>query len=168
MGHPVVVVMGVSGCGKTTVGELLAEKTGWPFLDADALHASESIAKMAVGIPLTDADRRPWLDRVAGWIRDRYAAGEPGVVACSALKRAYRDRLRTADSDLRFVYMKADRETLADRLAHRRGHFFAPRLLAAQLADLDEPAADEHPIVIDIGQSPEAEVDTVLTALGQP
>jgi carbohydrate kinase (thermoresistant glucokinase family) len=165
VGHPVVLVMGVSGSGKTTVGRLLAKRAGWPFLDADELHTSESIAKMAAGNPLTDADRGPWLDRVASWIAERHAAGEPGVVACSALKRPYRDLLRRADPNLQLVYLRSDRDVLADRLAHRHGHFFAPVLLAAQLTDLDEPGPDEHPITVEIGQSPDHEVGAVLAVL---
>jgi gluconokinase len=165
VGHPVVLVMGVSGSGKTTVGRLLAKRAGWPFLDADELHSSASIAKMGAGIPLTDADRGPWLDRVASWIAERHAAGEPGVVACSALKRPYRDRLRRAEPNLRLVYLRSDRDVLVDRLAHRHGHFFAPMLLSAQLADLDEPGPDEHSITVDIGQSPDDEVGAVLAAL---
>jgi carbohydrate kinase (thermoresistant glucokinase family) len=166
MGQPTVVVMGVSGGGKTTVGRLLAQRTGWSFLDADELHSAEAIAKMKAGVPLTDDDRAPWLDRVAEWIAARRAAGEPAIVACSALKRAYRDRLRQADPALRLVYLKTDPQVIAERLAHRHGHFFAPTLLNAQLAALDEPGRDEHPIIVEIGQSPGDEVDTALAALG--
>ena len=157
--------MGVSGCGKSTVGRLLATHTGWPFLDADDLHPAENIAKMAAGTPLTDADREPWLSRVAAWIAERRAAGESGVVACSALKRAYRDRLRQADPDLRLVYLQADRGTISARLSQRVGHFFSPTLFATQFADLDEPGPDERPIIVPIGQTPSAEVEDVLAAV---
>jgi carbohydrate kinase (thermoresistant glucokinase family) len=157
--------MGVSGCGKSTVGRLLAQRAGWPFLDADDMHSTESIAKMAAGTPLTDADRGPWLAQVAAWIAERRAAGESGVVACSALKRAYRDVLRQADPDLRLVYLESDISTITARLAARVGHFFPPSLLTAQFADLDEPGPDEHPIIVPIGQTPMAEVDDVLAAL---
>jgi gluconokinase len=156
--------MGVSGSGKTTVGELLAARTGWPFLDADTLHSAEHIAQMEAGIPLTDDQRWPWLGRIASWIGERYAAGEPGVVACSALRRAYRDHLREADPDLRLVYLRVDRAVVADRLSDRRGHFFPASLVDAQLAVLDEPTADEQPIIIHSGQPPE-EVDAVLANL---
>ncbi len=124
-----VLVMGVSGCGKTTVGRLLATRLDWPFLDADDLHPPANVAKMAAGIPLTDADRAPWLAMVAAWMAERRAAGEPGVVACSALKRAYRDTLRASDPDLRLVFLEGERELLAERLTHRHGHFFPQRLL---------------------------------------
>jgi gluconokinase len=157
--------MGVSGCGKSTVGRLLAERTGWPFLDADDLHSAENIAKMATGTPLTDADRVPWLAQVAEWIAERRAAGESAVVACSALKRAYRDRLRQADPELRIIYLRSDRGIISARLARRVGHFFPARLLDAQFADLDEPGSDEHPITVPIGQTPSAEVEDVLAAL---
>ncbi len=163
-----VVVMGVSGSGKTTVGQLLATRTGWPFLDADELHSADSIAKMKAGIALTDKDRAPWLDRVAEWIAERRAADEPGVVACSALKRAYRDRLRKAAPELRLVYLKTDPQAIAERLAHRHGHFFAPTLLNAQLAELGEPGPDEHPIIVHIGRPAAGEVDAVLASLTDP
>ena len=125
--------MGVSGSGKTTIGEAIASRTGWPFMDADLLHPQANIDKMEAGIPLTDADRRPWLDLVADWIGDQHKAGQPGVIACSALRRSYRDLLREADPDLRIVYLHADREALAERLRHREGHFF-PRPAARQSA----------------------------------
>jgi carbohydrate kinase (thermoresistant glucokinase family) len=162
-----VLVMGVSGSGKTTVGEQLAGLTGSPWLDADTLHSPANIGKMAGGTPLTDADRWPWLDQVAGWIADRRRAGEPGVVGCSALKRAYRDRLRAADPQLRVVYLETDRDTLIDRLEHRRGHFFPRALLEGQLADLEPPGPDEDPIIVPSGQSPEATVAAVVAELGR-
>ena len=159
--------MGVSGCGKTTVGRLLAKQTGWPFLDADDLHSIENIAKMVAGKPLTDSDRVPWLEQVAAWIAERRAAGESGVVACSALKRAYRDQLRAADPDLRFVYLQSDHDAIRARLAQRVGHFFPRHLVDAQFADLDEPEPDEPHIVVPIGQRPAAQVEAVLAALNR-
>jgi carbohydrate kinase (thermoresistant glucokinase family) len=162
----VVLVMGVSASGKTTVGRTLAERTGWPFLDADDLHSSEAVARMAAGNPLTDADRWPWLDRVATWIADRRAAGEPGVVACSALKRSYRDRLRDADPELRLVYLQGSRDQIADRINQRKGHFFPPVLAWAQFDDLEEPGPDEQTIIVPMGRSTDDEVSEVLTALG--
>lgn len=167
MGQPLVVIMGVSGCGKTTVGLLLAEKTGWPFLDGDTLHSAENVAKMAGGTPLTDADRWPWLDQIALWIAGRYAAREPGIVACSALKRSYRDRLRKADPELRLAYLRTDPETLHERLSHRVGHFFPQTLLNAQLTDLEHPAPDEHPIIVPSGRSPSEQVDAILASLAR-
>ncbi len=120
---------------------------------------------MAAGIPLRDQDRWPWLDRVAAWIAARRGAGEPGIVACSALKRAYRDRLREADPELCFVYLRADRQQIGDRLARRSGHFFPPVLVWAQFDDLEEPGPDEDAVTVPIGQTPGAEADTVLGAL---
>ena len=163
MGGPVLVVMGVSGSGKTTVGRAIAARAGWPFLDADDLHSPESVARMAAGIPLTDADRWPWLDRVAAWIAGR--RGEPGIVACSALKRMYRDRLRAASPNLRFVYLKATPQEITDRLANRTGHFFPPALARAQFNDLQEPGPDEKPIIVPIGQTPDDIVNRVLAEL---
>ncbi len=166
MGSPVLVVMGVSGSGKTTLGRSLARRTGWAFLDADDLHSPESIERMASGLPLDDEARWPWLDRVAAWIAER-GPDEPGIVACSALKRTYRDRLRSARPDLRFVYLRATPEQIADRLAARTGHFFPQALMAAQFADLQEPGPDEDAIIVPIGQTPHMEVDAVLAALPQ-
>jgi carbohydrate kinase (thermoresistant glucokinase family) len=166
VGEPVVLVMGVSGSGKTTVGETLAERTGWPFVDADLLHPQANIDKMEAGIPLTDADRLPWLHLVANWIRQRREAGEPGVVACSALRRAYRDILREADPALRIVYLQASRDVLVQRLRERKGHFFPRVLLDSQLATLEEPGPDENAISVSIGQSLATTVDSVLAALG--
>jgi len=159
-----LVVMGVSGSGKTTVGRAIAARAGWPFLDADDLHSPESIARMAAGIPLTDADRWPWLDRIADWIAAH--RGEPGIVACSALKRVYRDRLRAANPDLRFVYLKATPQEIADRLARRTDHFFPPALTRAQFRDLQEPGPDENPITIPVRRTPDEIVDLVLSELG--
>jgi gluconokinase len=163
---PVVLVMGVSGCGKSTVGGLLAQLTGWPFLDADTLHTPANVAKMRSGHPLSDEDRWPWLERVAAWIGEHATAGAPGVVACSALKRGYRDRLRRDDAGLRTVFLTGPRELLLQRLAERDGHFFPESLLDTQLAVLEPPAPEEHPIVVQIGQSSADVVDAILSALG--
>jgi len=133
--------------------------------DADTLHSPAAVAKMRAGTPLTDDDRWPWLDEVAGWIGDRRAAGEAGVVACSALKRRYRDRLRQADPELRLVYLSTDETTLHERLSHRVGHFFPQTLLQAQLADLEPPRADEHPVIVPSGQSPADQIEAILAAL---
>ena len=163
----VLVVMGVSGSGKTTMGRELARRLGWPFEEGDELHPPENIAKMASGQPLTDADRAPWLDRVAAWISGRLSAGGSGVIACSALKRAYRVRLASGREALvRFVYLKGDFDLIAGRVERRRGHFMPPSLLASQFADLEEPAPEEGAIVVDISTPPEAQVDAVIAALG--
>ena len=151
-----VVVMGVSGSGKTTVGQALAAALGVPFEDGDALHPAANVAKMAAGIPLDDADRAPWLDAIGAVL----AAGQV-VVACSALKRAYRDRLRAAAPSLELVYLEVDRATLLDRMTHRT-HFMPPSLLDSQLATLEPPTADEHALVVD-GAEPPAELIATLT-----
>jgi gluconokinase len=151
-----VVVMGVSGSGKTTVGEALAAALGVPFVDGDALHPAANVAKMAAGIPLDDADRAPWLDAIAAVL-----ATGPVVVACSALKRAYRDRLRAGSPELELVFLEVDPATLLDRMTHRR-HFMPPSLLDSQLAALEPPALDEHAITVD-GALPLVEVVETLT-----
>lgn len=143
----IVVMMGVSGSGKSSVGAALAQSLGWPFEEGDDLHPPENRAKMAAGLPLTDADRGPWLDRVADWMHGRFGAG--GVVSCSALRRAYRDRLRQADPDVRFVLVDPGRAELERRLAARKGHFMPASLLDSQLATLERPAADEGALLLD-------------------
>ena len=157
----ILVVMGVSGVGKTTLGEALAQRLGWDFIDGDALHPPANIAKMKAGIALTDADRAPWLDAVAAWIDGQHGKGRPGVVTCSALKRAYRDRLDVGRPQVRFVYIQLDQADVADRMAKRQGHFFAPSLLASQFADLEPPQADEPVIVLDGAQPIPAQVEAV-------
>jgi gluconokinase len=156
-----VLLMGVSGSGKSTVGPALAAELNWPFLDADTLHPQANVAKMASGIPLTDADRWPWFDRIVAEMRRYAAAGKNVVIACSALKQAYRDRLASGGS-LRVVYLKGDAETIAPRLAERRGHFMPPSLLASQFATLEEPA---NAIVVDIKQPVAAQVAAITRAL---
>jgi gluconokinase len=158
----ILVVMGVSGVGKTTLGEALAKRLDWPFIDGDALHPAANIAKMKAGIPLTDADRAPWLDAIAAWIDGQLSAGRPGVVTCSALKRAYRDRLDAGRPQVSFVYIQLDEADVAKRMAARKGHFFAPSLLASQFADLEPPQADEPVMVVDGAQPIPAQVDAVV------
>lgn len=131
--------MGVCGCGKTTVGRALAVSLGWPYHDADDFHPAANVAKMRAGEPLTDADRWPWLDRIVAEARATLSRGEHAVIACSALKQAYRERLQRA-GDLRFVYLKGDQDLIARRLAERRDHYMPPSLLPSQLAALEEPA----------------------------
>ena len=149
--------MGVSGCGKTTVAAILASRLGWPFEEGDALHPQANIEKMAAGHPLTDADRWPWLAKVADWIDERLDAGENGLITCSALKRSYRDLINRRGSGLIFVFLAGSKETIAARLAARHGHFMRASLLDSQFADLDEPAADEPAIRVEIGP-PAAEI----------
>jgi gluconokinase len=159
----IIVVMGVSGSGKTTVGELLAERLGWDFADADQFHSPANVAKMRSGTPLTDADRSLWLRGIAAWIDDRIAAGKPGVVTCSALKRGYRDMLRRPD--VRFVYLDGDRELIARRMAARKGHFFPVALLDSQFRELEPPEQDEAVLSVSIDGTPEETVQRILAGL---
>ncbi|MGW0736477.1 gluconokinase [Streptomyces sp. NPDC002851] len=150
----VVVVMGVSGTGKSTVGALLAAELGVPYAEADAFHPPANIAKMSSGTPLDDKDREPWLDAIGAWAAGR--AGHGGVVSCSALKRAYRDRLRAAAPGLFFVHLMGDRALIAGRLAERQGHFMPGALLDSQFATLEPLAADEHGAAIPVTTAPES------------
>ena len=161
----VLVVMGVSGTGKTTIAVDLQRRLGWPFQEGDDLHPPENVAKMHAGHPLTDEDRWPWLDRVAAWIDARRAAGGRGIVTCSALRRIYRDRIIGSRSGVRLIYLTAPREVLADRLAHRTGHFMPAGLLDSQLATLEPPGEDEHPIVADVELAPDQVVAAIVARL---
>jgi len=159
----IIVVMGVSGCGKTTVGRMLGEALGWPFFDADDFHPEANVAKMRAGIPLTDDDRCPWLDRLVAEMGAIDHRGDHAVLGCSALRQAYRERLARA-GDVRFVYLKGDRDTIAARLASRSGHYMPPTLLDSQLATLEEPT---NAIVVDIRLSAEEQVAAIRFALSQ-
>lgn len=163
---PIILVMGVSGAGKTTIASQLAERLGWAFLDADDLHPPANHAKMARGEPLDDEDRRPWLAAVSDWMQVKQRDGAPAVVACSALKRAYRDRLRRGVEGLAIVFIQAAPQLLAERLARRSGHFMPPSLLASQIEALEPPAPDETVIVVQAGQTPEQIVARVLEWVG--
>jgi gluconokinase/shikimate kinase len=143
----VVVLMGVSGSGKSTVGTLLAGRLGWDFEEGDDLHPATNIAKMVAGVPLDDDDRMPWLDEVAGWIRQHIEAGRSGIITCSALRRRYRDLLR--GDHVTFVYLSGTRDQIADRLADRHGHFMPASLLDSQFAILEPPGPDENAITVD-------------------
>lgn len=160
----VLVLMGVSGSGKTTVGALLAQTLGWAYADADSFHSPENLAKMASGQPLSDQDRAPWLQSIRSFIDQCVAQQQPGIVGCSALKRAYRDVLRR--SQLRFVYLCGSRAEIAARLAVRQGHFFKPHMLDSQLATLEEPTADEHVITVSIAQTPAEVVAAIIAQAG--
>lgn len=162
--QPVLVVMGVSGSGKSTVGEAIARRLGWDFAEGDRLHPEANVAKMAAGIPLDDSDRWPWLDLVAEWIRTRTDAGQPGVITCSALKRTYRDVLR--DDSVVFVHLVAAADLLAVRMAHRPGHFMPTSLLDSQLATLEPLDPDERQLVVDTGRPADEEVDEIIARLG--
>lgn len=164
-----VIVMGVSGCGKSTLGALLAEALGCPFLEGDAFHAAEAVAKMREGIALTDADRWPWLDRLAAAAGASIAAHGVAVAACSALRSVYRDRLRSRiGGPVRFVLLDAERDQLLRRLSNRPGHFMPPSLLESQLATLERPLPAEAALVLASALPPMALRDRVLSALGPP
>jgi carbohydrate kinase (thermoresistant glucokinase family) len=164
---PVLLVMGVSGSGKTTVGKALAGALAWPFQEGDDLHPPANIAKMEAGQPLTDDDRAPWLAAIAHWLDGQAMRGEPGVITCSALKRSYRDRLRKDRPQLWLVFLEGSRAVLAERLARRRGHFMPPSLLDSQLAALEAPGEDEPVIDIDIEAPVEDQVSAVEAVLGE-
>jgi carbohydrate kinase (thermoresistant glucokinase family) len=157
----VVVIMGVSGCGKSTVASLLAQRMHWIYEDADWFHPHSNIEKMHSGQPLTDDDRWPWLNAIAAWIDATRRIGNRGVIACSALKRAYRDILIGERRDVQLVLLKGDRELIARRLAARDGHFMPPSLLESQFRTLEEPQEDEHPIVVSIVPHPREIVEQI-------
>ncbi|MBF6416437.1 gluconokinase [Nocardia cyriacigeorgica] len=160
---PVLVVMGVSGSGKSTVARLLAEKLGWDMLEGDDLHPEPNVAKMASGTPLTDDDRWPWLRSIACWIDTRRSARRPGIVTCSALKRSYRDVLRR--DGVIFVHLSGNTEQIRDRIGHRAGHFMPASLLQSQVDTLEPLEPDENGIVVEIGRPPEEEVAEVIAQL---
>lgn len=162
---PAIVVMGVSGSGKSHVGAALARACGVDFVEGDALHPAANIARMSAGIPLDDADRRPWLEAIAAAIAAH--RGQGVVVACSALRRAYRDVLRQADPALRLLYLRVPRDELARRMRERQ-HFMPPVLLDSQLATLEEPAAAERAIVLEAGDDLAATVAMAVRALSVP
>ncbi|WP_441248691.1 gluconokinase [Kitasatospora sp. McL0602] len=162
---PAVVVMGVSGVGKTTVARQLAERLGLPYAEADDFHPPANIAKMAAGTPLDDHDRAPWLAALAGWLGERRAAGEGGVVACSALKRQYRDTLRTHCPDAFFLHLSGGHALVEGRLAHRAGHFMPASLLDSQYAALEPLQPDEHGTVLDVDRTPAQLVEMAEAAL---
>jgi gluconokinase len=160
-----VVVMGVSGSGKTTVGKLLAERLGWQYQEGDALHPPENVAKMSAGTPLTDADRSPWLHRIAARIDEWRSRGESGVVTCSALKRAYRDIIIGDRPDVGLVHLRGSRELIGRRMAARKGHFMPTALLDNQFATLQEPSPEERAITVDVDGTPAEIVDEILRRL---
>jgi gluconokinase len=161
----VVIVMGVSGCGKSTIGALLAARLQREFEDADWLHPAANVDKMHCGIPLTDEDRWPWLDAVAAWIDRCRHSRRQGVVACSALKRSYRDILMAGRADVRLIYLKGDEKLIARRIAARHEHFMPRSLLHSQFETLEEPVLDENPIIVSIEPRPEQIVARILSAL---
>jgi len=163
----IVIVFGVSGAGKTTVGKLLAEQLSWKFYDADDFHPRANIEKMHSGHPLTDEDRWPWLERLREQITRSLAANENAVLSCSALKRAYRECLRVND-DVKLVFLRGDYAFIEQQLHRRRGHFMNPALLKSQFADLEEPPPSEGAITVNLGRTPQELVKEIKTKLGLP
>jgi gluconokinase len=159
----VVVVMGVAGTGKTTIGPLLAARLGVPYAEGDEFHPQANIDKMSAGHPLDDDDRWPWLDAIGAWAHGR--AGLGGVVSCSALKRSYRDRLRAEAPGILFVHLTGDRKLIGDRMAHRHGHFMPTALLDSQFATLQPLQADEPGVAVDVSGTPEEIAARALAAL---
>ena len=160
-----LLVMGVSGSGKSTVGEQLAERLGWRYEDGDRFHPAANVAKMSAGHPLTDEDRWPWLQAIAAEIDRVCQAGERVVIACSALKRAYRDILVHEREDVRIVFLDGKRDLIAARLAARKGHFMPPGLLASQLGALEPPVESENPVTVSIDAPVETIVDDIVRQL---
>ncbi len=160
-----VVVMGVSGCGKSAVGRALASHLGATFLDADDFHPPANVERMRAGIALTDADRTPWLDALAARLAQAAVANEPVVLACSALKRSYRDALRRGAPALTLVHLTGSAALLAERIAARTGHYMPATLLPSQLATLEPPAADEHPITLDVSATTDDLVAAIMERL---
>ena len=160
----IVIVFGVSGAGKTTVGKLLAKELGWRFYEADDFHSQANVNKMRRGIALTDEDRWPWLVKLRKLIKRCVESDENAVMACSALKRAYRDRLRVS-AEVKFVLLRGDYALITEQLRRRRGHFMAPGLLRSQFTDLEEPEADEDALTIELGRPPEEIVEEIKIKL---
>jgi gluconokinase len=160
-----LIVMGVSGSGKSTIGVAVAARLGWPFEDGDRFHPPSNVAKMHAGRPLTDEDRWPWLQAIADEIDRACEAGEHAVIACSALKRAYRDVLIHGRNDVRLVYLNGSQPLIAGRLAERKGHFMPPGLLTSQFQTLEPPGEDEQAITVSIDAAVETIVDDVLRQL---
>jgi gluconokinase len=161
----IAVMMGVSGSGKTTVARGVAERNGWVLLEGDTFHPAANVAKMHAGVPLTDDDRWPWLQAIAREIDKLRGQHTSAVVACSALKRAYRDILIADRPDVVLVYLHGSQALIAERLAVRKNHFMPATLLDSQFATLEEPGEDEHPIVVSIAQPPDAIVDELVQKL---
>jgi gluconokinase len=163
MTRPLVVVMGVSGSGKSTVGAALAEAWQVDFADGDEFHPPDNVARMAAGIPLTDEDRRPWLAAIGEWLWQHRDQG--AVAACSALRRSYRDTLRASAPDVWFLHLVVDPDVIGNRMAHRQHHFMPASLLPSQLETLEPLEADERAVVVDAGQPPDVVVQTFIKAL---
>jgi carbohydrate kinase (thermoresistant glucokinase family) len=163
MRNPILLLMGVSGSGKTTIGAMLAGRLGWTYAEADDFHPPANVEKMQNGIPLNDDDRRPWLEATAEWMKNQDG---PAVVTSSALKRKYRDMLRAGRPDLRLVYLDGSQELIGKRMAARHGHFFPKQLLDSQFADLEPPSPDENPLIVSIDGPPERVVQEIMDRTG--
>lgn len=163
---PILVIMGVSGCGKSTMNANLSQKLGWDAAEADDFHPKANIEKMAHGIPLTDEDRWPWLDRIHAWIEDHIRRGAPGTVTCSALKRSYRERIWMPG--VVFIHLSGDYDSIMERLSKRKGHFMKPQMLKSQFDTLEPLGEDEIHVTIDVGlrMAPDVETQEVIDALG--
>ena len=167
MKKQVLVVMGVSGSGKTTIAKELAKRLGWPFQEGDDLHPPANVKKMQAGTPLTDDDRWPWLDKIATWIDQRVADGKGGVITSSMLKRSYRERVIGTKPGVRLIYLKGDKALIAGQMAKRKGHFMPTTLLDSQFATLEEPQPDERALVVPIEEGVGKMVDAAERALAQ-
>ena len=163
---PVLVVMGVSGAGKTTIARELAARLGWAFEEGDSLHPESNVAKMHAGIPLTDADREPWLEAVAAWIDGQRAKRLPGIITCSALKPRYRDIIIGSRPEARLIYLRGSRALITERLTGRHGHFMPASLLRSQIDTLEEPGPEEDPLTIDIGAPADQVAEEIIRLLG--
>lgn len=162
--QPVLVIMGVSGSGKSTVAGVLAGQLGWDLAEGDDMHPDANVEKMRAGHALTDEDRWPWLEIIASWIAEHTLAGSPGIITCSALKRIYRDVLR--GNDVVFIHLVGSREEIGRRMAARQGHFMPPGLLDSQIATLEPPGPDENVLEVDVGRKPAVEAAEIISRLG--
>jgi gluconokinase len=162
-----LIVMGVAGSGKTTVAQALADRVGWRFEDGDVFHPASNVEKMRSGRPLTDEDRWPWLRAIAAEIDRTREAGGHIIIACSALKRSYRDILIGSRGGVRLIYLKGSRDLIGQRLRARRGHFMPPELLDSQFATLEEPGPDERAVIVDVASTVDAIVDDIVRRLQQ-
>lgn len=165
-GSDFIIVMGVSGSGKTTVAKGIAEAMGWEFAEGDDFHPQANVEKMASGEPLDDDDRWPWLELIGAWIDERENAGTDAVITCSALRRVYRDLLRKGRPGVRFAHIEADSSLIQDRLEHREGHYMPPSLLPSQLATLEPLAADEPGVTVSAADTAAMVIENALDALG--
>jgi gluconokinase len=161
--RPILVIMGVSGSGKSTVAGILAGRLGWDLAEGDDMHPPANVEKMAAGHPLDDDDRWPWLDKIAAWIREHRESGRPGIITCSALKRRYRDVLR--GEGVIFVYLAGAHDQIAARLTARHGHFMPAAMLRSQIDTLEPPEADERAVRVDLGGSPAEEAALIISQL---